>query len=835
MLHLIERGRILFILLLASNMTLIGFSQPQTLTWRFIHPLTQEVFTLGTNGSVQQTFLEQGVLPDPFWGENEKLYQWVEDHEWTFKSEFFVTQDQLFKQYVELDFQGVDTYAVISLNGVELGKTANFFLPYSYQVKSLLRVGKNELKLVITPPVIYHRAAYDARTSKLPAPNDVGPIAVASMSRKPQYQFGWDWALRMNTIGLHKPVRLWTYDYNRFDLPAVHTLSASDERAKLSLRMRAQVPTREIVILSDLFGKQVLKRSAEGDYRTEVEITDPTLWWPRGHGDAYCYRDHWKILTHDGTVVDDVSVSFGIRTSELVQEKDQWGTSFYFKINGKPIFAKGANYIPEEVFPSRIDVRKSQRLVEDMHASNFNMVRIWGGGMYASDEFMNWCDSLGIMVWHDFMFACAMYPGDARYLDLVGQELTFQVQRLASHPALVYFNGNNEVDVAWKNWGFQAKYLIGPKMQRQIEADYKALFQVLAPNVVRMHATVPYEHTSPLSNWGKDEYFNHGTMHYWGVWHGKDPMEDFGLKTGRFNAEYGFQSFPEYNTLATFADPSDWELNAPVMKHHQKSYVGNGMIKKHADILYGATSDFRRFVYYSQLTQAKAVGIAVAAHRLNTPRCMGTLVWQLNDCWPAPTWSSIDYNGNWKALQYQMKNDFQDITVLQQIEKLGQERYFMFSEQGGFATTVHYEIRDYAGKLLVEQQNVIQIDASNWRQEIALETQTKSLREGNYVLLVRWTDASGQTHDRSFLHEGSKVSATPASAVKLRLLSVDTIQKTAQLEIETLGILKDCWWYCQHPGVRFQRNFQTLLPGKHLVSIFFDELPAARDFEVIWR
>lgn len=833
--HSIVLGKTFSFIIILLQMTHFLFAQNQSIDWRFIHPVSGEEFHLGTEGSVQQTFFEKGILPDPFWGENEKKYQWIENHEWTFVSEFVVSEEQLAFDFIELDFQGIDTYGTISLNGLEIGKTANFFLPYSYQVKNKLKLGVNQLKVVITPPVLYHKKEYESRTSKLPAPNDVGTIAVASMSRKPQYQFGWDWALRMNTLGFHQPVFLRTYNVNRFQNPAVHTLYINNSDAKLSLRIQASISVEEVLIESQLFGLVTLKKSPEGDYRTEVSLKNPILWWPRGHGEAHVYQDSWKIKNHDGKLVDEQVVSFGIRTSELVQEKDNWGTSFYFKINGKPIFAKGANYIPEEVFPTKIDPKKSRKLVSDMLESNFNMVRVWGGGMYASDAFLQACDSSGIMIWHDFMFACAMYPGDEAYLKLVENELVHQVRRLAKHPSLVYFNGNNEVDVAWKNWGFQAKYLIGPKMQRQIEADYKALFQSLAPKVVRANSTLPYEHTSPLSNWGKDEYFNHGTMHYWGVWHGKDPMEDFVLKTGRFNAEYGFQSFPEYSTMLTFSETKDWDLNSSVMKHHQKSYVGNGMIKKHADILFGATNDFRRFVYYSQLTQAKAVSIAVSAHRMNTPRCMGTLVWQLNDCWPAPTWSSIDYEGNWKALQYQLKDDYQDVAVLQQTEKIGEERYYFYSEKAHFTSELNYQIFDFSGKLLLDQKQTIFVDGTNWKQEIVSEAQTKEMKAKNYVLLVSWTNEKGEKYQRTFLHEAQKTVITPKESVSLRLISIDTLKKTANIEIDTKGILKDCWLYSMQTGIRFSTNFQTLLPGKQMVYISFDQVPEENDFNLIWR
>ncbi|NCA21228.1 MAG: glycoside hydrolase family 2 protein, partial [Crocinitomicaceae bacterium] len=258
------------------------------------------------------------------------------------------------------------------------------------------------------------------------------------------------------------------------------------------------------------------------------------------------------------------------------------------------------------------------------------MVRVWGGGYYPDEIFFNTCDEKGIMVWEDLMFACAMYPGDKEFLASVETELNHQMPRISAHPSVVLINGNNEVDVAWKNWGFQSQYKLNEADQKVILKAYDDLFKDLAVKVINKWTNTNYIHTSPLSNWGNDDFYNHGSQHYWGVWHGKDPMSDFAKKIGRFNAEYGFQSFPEFSTMNQFSEKSDWSLQSKVMKHHQKSYVGNGMIEKHANLLFGKTKDFEQFVYYSQLTQAYAVSSAVAGHRLDAPRCMGTLYWQLN-------------------------------------------------------------------------------------------------------------------------------------------------------------------------------------------------------------
>lgn len=826
--------RLFFILLLILNHDII-FSQQTPLEWDLLNPVNNQWISAGTHGSVQEALIRNGNLPDPFYGENESKFAWIEKHDWKFVSSITLSAEQLTADFIELEFPGVDTYARIYLNDVLVLETDNAFRPYRLQVKGLVHPGKNSLEVVFTSPVNYHRKAFKAMSPKLPAPNDVGEIAVSSMSRKPQYQFGWDWALRMNTMGFTKPVVVHAYNKNRIVLRKVDTKFIEDNEAILNLSVTCAVKqSMKVNLKSDLFGIFKDFKMTDGVLNIPVAMENPQLWWPRGQGGQFLYTDKWLLTDSTGAVIDNADIRFGIKTSELIQEKDEWGTGFYLKINGRPIFCKGANYIPQDVFPARITDASIRNMVAQMEQSNFNMVRIWGGGFYQEEALYNACDEAGIMVWQDLMFACAMYPGDEKFLSGVREELNYQVPRISAHPSLVLFNGNNEVDVAWKNWGFQTKYMIGQKAQKAMEKDYDNLFKVLAPEVISAKSSIPYVHTSPLSNWGNDEFYQHGTQHYWGVWHGKDPIEDFGLKSGRFNAEYGFQSFPEYATLSAFSTKADWDLNSPLMKHRQKSYVGNGMIKKHADILYGSAKSFEDFVYYSQLTQAKAVGIAISSHRLDTPRCMGTLYWQLNDSWPAPTWSAIDYFGNWKALQYEVKDDFEDVAVLARTEKIGNEHFFLISDQPeNFETNLRYSIYDLQGQKLLEKNERIFIHG-NFQQEICLECRTEEYMHKNYVISFEWQNAKGDTMRRTFNHLAQKYQRTPEAQVKLSIENIDTEAGTASLRIKTSGFVKDFWVFSSRPGVKFEQNFLTLLPGEHVIRITFETFPELIDFGMKW-
>lgn len=826
----------LYLALAFSGACHAGLAQEaQTLDWEWLHPVSKSVIPAGTSGSVQEALIARGELPDPFYGKNETLFAWIEKYDWELRSVFHVSGKALSCKFLELEFPSVDTYAKIYLNDSLILETENAFHPYRVQIRGLAKEGANTIRAVFTSPVNYHRRSFDAMTTKLPAPNDVGEIGISSMSRKPQYQFGWDWSLRMNTIGFLKPVVLHVYDGNRIVQTQAETQFIDGNEAVIDLTVLCAVKeTRRVNLESRIWGVFRDFELKDGALKIPTAIKDPILWWPRGHGDPHLYADTWKLTDTTGKLIDSVQVRFGIRTSEVVQEKDEWGTSFYFRINGKPVFCKGANYIPQDIFPSRITPPRIREMVSQMERSNFNMVRVWGGGFYPDEAFYEACDQAGIMVWQDLMFACAIYPGDESFLGNVSQELGYQVPRIAAHPSVVLFNGNNEVDVAWKNWGFQLKYKISPKTQKEMEDNYVSLFQGLAPRAIDFLSHIPYVHTSPLSNWGKDDFYNHGTQHYWGVWHGKDPIEDFGLKSGRFNAEYGFQSFPEYATLLTFSTPKDWSLDSEVMQWHQKSYVGNGMIRKHAEVLYGQAKTFEEFVYHSQLTQAKAVGIAISSHRIGSPRCMGTLYWQLNDCWPAPTWSGIDYYGNWKALQYEVRKDLEDVAVLARTEELGNEHYFLVSDSPrNFETTLRYTISDLSGKILLDQSEKIFV-YENLKQEICFECRTGELMKKDHVIRFEWQNAEGDTLSRTFAHLPGKKEKAPLTSAMLILENIDPVKKTAVLKIETSAFLQSCWVYSSVAGVRFEDNFLDLLPGTHRVQITFDRLPQLSDFGIRW-
>ena len=808
-----------------------GLAQ-EKLTWSILHPVKKHWIELGEKGSVQEVLIASKELLDPFYGKNEEKFNWVEEHQWEFKSMLFLEKEQFDKDFIEIEFPSIDTYAKVYLNDSLILTTENAFRPYSVQIKEFVKEGLNELIVVFTPPVMYHQQMFSDANYHLPAPNDVGKIAIAPYTRKPQYQFGWDWSLRMTTMGFNKPVLVHVYDVARLVNKTTRIISITKEKAIVEFDLFIQSDALdEIYWESKLFGKAVVTMK-NGRFTRRVEINNPQLWWPRGQGNQFVYFDSINILSVDFESINTFELKFGIKQSELIQEKDEWGTSYYFKINGRRIFAKGADYIPQDIFPARVTDSAIISMVETMAESNFNMVRVWGGGYYPDDVFFDKCDELGIMVWQDLMFACAMYPGDSAFIENVQEELYYQIPRISGHPSVVLFNGNNEVDVAWKNWGFQQKHNLYGKKAKAIEDAYSLVFKELAPSVVKSNSSLPYVHTSPLSHWGKDKYYDHGSQHYWGVWHGKDPLEDFGKKIGRFNAEYGFQSFPEFNTLRSFSEEKDWDLKSDVMKHHQKSYVGNGMILKHAKLLYGEPRNFEEFVYFSQLTQAKAVSMAIAGHRIDAPRCGGTLYWQLNDCWPAPSWSSIDYYGNWKALQYAVKKDYEDIAIVAKYNGLEEKEYYIVSDSPEeLYGAIRCEIYNLTGKRLSSEGIEYEIkQGSSQLLKLKIAKQKGVLNEN---CVIRFSFNEG--YSRTFPHVVQSYEKATEDDVNFTVLKERSSEGKLLLRVNNTQFIQDLWISSVKFNVKVTQNFESFLPGNQLIEIDYAGELKDEDIKLMWR
>lgn len=617
-------------------------------------------------GVVHTDLIANELIPHPWKGTNEQGVQWIENEDWSYKTTFKVSKSILNREVIDLVFEGLDTYADVILNGQSILSADNMFRIWRVDVKNVLQEGENQLEVDFFSPIQVNLPKLDSLGYELPAPNETVDQKVSPFTRKAPYHFGWDWGLRLVTSGIWRPVYLESYDLARIENVQIEQLSLSDSLAKLNAILTVEASSATTLDL-EVFNERIQTNVKQGinTITVPVEINNPERWWPNGWGNQHLYEITVSLL-YGQKQLDYETVRIGLRTVELIQDKDSIGESFYFEINGEPLFARGANYIPQSHFLPSVADEDYETLIKDASGAGMNMLRVWGGGIYENDLFYELCDQYGILVWQDFMFACTMYPGDSAFLNNVEMEVVDNIKRLRNHPSIVLWNGNNEVDVAWNNWGWQDQFEFSEQDSIKIWNDYLTLFHERIPQLLATLDNRPYTTTSPLSNWGKPENFNYASMHYWGVWHGPDDFDGYQRNVGRFMSEYGFQSFPNMETIAYFADSSQWSLDSEVMKHHQKSYVGNGMIGKQSQKYFGASNDFEDFVNKSQQTQAKAMQIAIDAHRLKKGHCWGTLFWQLNDCWPGPSWSAVDVFGRKKALYEELPTLYAPITLIPQ-------------------------------------------------------------------------------------------------------------------------------------------------------------------------
>ncbi|MCR5660154.1 MAG: hypothetical protein K6G25_12625 [Bacteroidales bacterium] len=612
----------------------------------------------------QQSLYENGLIPHPYLGTVENQLLWISDHPWDYSLHFDADKELLDKEKIELVFEGIDTYANVRLNGQDLFFADNQFRTWKQEVKDLLKENDNLLEVNFIRYDSTQLALYEAHQPRLPEKYAV--------SRKAPYQHGWDWAPKYKNVGIWKPVKLVGWNEAKLENVYAVTQFANRDKAEMKLHLDYESEREEdveiVIEVGPSTGSGTLASTAresrslslsKGRQHTvlPISIDNPQIWWPNEMGEQPLY-DFEVCLKKGNKVLDTRSFKSGIRTFEMVDEPDSIGRAFYFKVNGVPFYAKGANYVPEEMIETWIKSDNTLKLLKMAQEAHFNMLRVWGGGIYPSDDFFNICDSLGILVWEDFMYAGTMYPYDEAFLENAEIEAVEQIKRLASHPSLALWCGGNEISEGYYNWGWQQSLGWSEKDDKAIKAGYDRLFEDILPNAVaQFDGTRPYWPSSPSKGWGRPESLTEGDVHYWGVWWGEQPYEVYREKVGRFNSEYGYQSYPDYSTLLKIAQGEELNKDAEVIAAHQKHARGTRQIDDFVQRYYpnNQPKDFEEYVHLSQLSQAYGMEIAIEAHRTAKPYNMGTLYWQLNDAWPVTSWSSIDYYGNPKVLQERLK------------------------------------------------------------------------------------------------------------------------------------------------------------------------------------
>ncbi len=618
--------------------------------WKFREFPQGEWLTGVVPGSVHEDLLRLERIPDPFFRDNEYSLKWISEKDWEYAREFELEEQLSQGDRIFLVCYGLDTLAEVDINNQEVGRTANMFRRYRWDITKLLQQNQNHISIRFHSPVKY----VAQKQKEFPLISPLQSIAGGPYLRKAAYQFGWDWAPTLPTSGIWKDIRLEAFQHAR--LVNVHFRQAHSPQAariladvtverwdtqELQLRMTVTSPSGETT--------QTTRRIADTQASLSIEIPHPELWWPNGLGEQPLYQVNLN-LEGEGEVLDKRDVDIGLRTLQLITEPDEWGHSFTFQVNGVPIFSKGSNWIPADIFPARISSERLEQLIRSAAATHQNMLRVWGGGYYESDTFYQLCDRYGILIWQDFMFSCADYPfGDPAFLENIQVEIVQNVRRLRHHACLGLWCGNNEMEWGWVEWGWDK-----PGFERYKAAYEQFFYQTLPAILSEEDPDHHYWPSSPSSGiaFQSPNSSMVGDSHYWDVWHGRKPFSAYEEQFPRFMSEFGFQALPPQKTVDSYTIPEDRNLTSYVMEQHQKSPVGNDLIISQMAAHFRLPKDFDSLVYLSMILQAEGIRHGVEHWRRNRSRVSGTLYWQLDDCWPVVSWSSIDYYGRWKALHY---------------------------------------------------------------------------------------------------------------------------------------------------------------------------------------
>ena len=621
--------------------------------WQMRQAGWEEFLPASVPGSVYHDLMQNGKMDDPFWRDNFPKALKRMDHDYEYKTEFAADKALLKSDAVLLRFEGIDTVADVFLNGEKLGHTENMHRTFEFEVKDLLKEEGNELRVLLHSPTRFIKEEYKHNVAD---GSEEAMVGFANL-RKTHCMFGWDWGPRLPDAGLWRPVKLLGIEKARVDSVYV-TQKHEDGKVTLHFDVDADVYDREAlmgytVLITDPDGKETLcKGSPE-----EIVIERPQLWWPNGFGAQPLYTVEVRLYA-GGKQVDAWKKRIGLRTLTMHIEKDAYGESFAHEVNGVQVFAMGADYIPEDSIFPRINEARTRELLRQCKEAHFNTIRVWGGGYYPDDWFYDACDEMGLMVWQDFLFACAVYNLTDEFEDNIRAEFADNIKRLRHHASLALWCGNNEMEMFVER-GLWVKTPIQ-------KSDYVKMYEYILPKVLKeLDPQTFYWPASPSSGGGFDDPngFDRGDVHYWDVWHGNVPFTDYRRYYFRYLSEFGFQSFPSVETVKTFALPEDCNPFSYVMEKHQRNNAANGKIMNYLYQTYLYPTSFDAFVYASQLLQADAIRYGVEHFRRNRERCMGAIYWQLNDCWPVISWASIDYCGRWKALHYAAKRFFRPLTL----------------------------------------------------------------------------------------------------------------------------------------------------------------------------
>ena len=775
-----------------------------TENWEF-KKVTDSVWQSATiPGNVHSDLLDHNLIQDPFIGDNEKNLQWISESDWEYKTTFSINEETLQKKNIELNFEGLDTYASVYLNESLILKANNAFREWNIDVKSLLKP-ENELRILFDSTSKFE----EAEKAKLPYELPEGERV---FTRKAQFQYGWDWGPKLNTSGIWKPIKTTAWNNFKIEDTFVKQVSLNDSIAELSLVLRSDShidSEYDIDIYIDNYRWYEFRDYfLYGNDTLNIQIDNPKRWWPHNIGEPYLYD--FKVVVRDNKkVLDSISIKKGLRTIELITEKDSIGESFYFKVNDVPVYAKGANYIPQNSMQNKVTDEHYEKLLNDVVDANMNMLRVWGGGIYENDIFYDLCDEKGILVWQDFMFACAMYPGDNDFLENVKLEAEDNVKRLRNHASIALWCGNNENSEGWNRWGWQADR--SEEDKNEIWSNYLKVFDSILPNAVSSLTDTDYWESSPKYGRGNPKYKTEGDAHDWWVWHDAYPFEHFEENVPRFMSEFGFQSFPSYETIRYINQNDSIEITSKGFKKHQKHSRGFELIDEYMMRDFPVPDNAEDYVYMSQLLQSYGITKGIEAQRRTKPYNMGTLFWQLNDCWPSVSWSSIDYFGNWKALNYEAKRSFENILISSKIENDILKTWIVNDDLNSEEGLLDMKLMDFNGNTIWEDSKPIIVGSNS--SEIKYELDLESIKfNKNEVLLI----SNFNNHTSYFYMVKPKDLKLNKAKISKKIIKV---KGGFNIELSSKTLQKDVFLFTESKG-HFSDNFFDLLPNESITVHF---------------
>lgn len=738
--------------------------------WKFRQARLTNWYPATVPGVVHTDLLQNKIIEDPFFRLNERGLQWIDKEDWVYETCFTLAADMMRKENMELVFEGLDTYADVYLNDECILKADNMFRRWSIPVRQYIREEDNILKVYFHSPVKIDVPKWDALPYQYPASNDQSENGglfnkkISIFARKAGYHYGWDWGPRLVTSGIWRPVYIRAWSDLRINDVFIEQKEVGAGRAVIAGHVELDADKDMdgvlVTITDEATGRVLGERQADlkrGTNRVTVDFVlhKPKLWWSNGLGEPFLYRFRTDIIA-GGDLLDSKTEKVGIRSLKVVHQPDKDGHTFYIELNGRPVFAKGANYIPSDNFLPRVTPENYKKTILDAAGVNMNMLRVWGGGIYENDVFYDLCDEYGIMIWQDFMFACSMYPAEGALLDNIHQEAVDNVKRLRNHACIALWCGNNECQDAWLGWGWKREIERQNKEYAdKIWAQYRQQYHVTLPGVVREYAPGTfYWPSSPFAFEGEMSGTTDGDRHYWSVWHGKAPISDYDSEKSRFFSEYGFQSFPEFESVKRYAPyPEDWDIRSEVMISHQRGGDhANGLIETYLLNEYKKPCDFRAFLYMNHVLQGDAIKTAIESHRRQMPYNMGTLFWQHNDCWPVASWASRDYYGRWKAQHYYVRKAYDDILISPVVEGDDLKVYAVSDRLENTSGRLQLQVCQFDGTVVHHWDKSVGISGNDSR--VCFSAPLAKLLEGadrgTVYVRVDYTDKSGRVYHNNY-------------------------------------------------------------------------------------